>query len=407
MAIEDYGFKKQGNLYVRPDGTTLLPDEAALLAQYQKDGRVGDAMALIDEAATRKETQDRRQSDATVANAEAEAARLTAEANAATPNGMPAPGTPAAAAMDPRQQGAAAFGNAFNSGAATATATTDTWGQPNTYESNAVVYGLDGSRQSIPTKVGDRYQPGMEYTYWENLKAQPGAIDDFKKKMYWAGAYGNKNVELGGDRLTWDDVDALREMMKKSNLNGSIDVTDLVNQQFEQGFAKGVPYGLEATDENGDGVPDGSPIGELQAFASKNGLSFSDSFYQTRIQAIKNGEMSIDDVKRNLREKYVAPAFPAWKDEILAGNDIDDLASPYKESMARILDMPSTAISVADPTLRKALQGVGQDGKPTYKPLWQFEQDLRKDDRYQYTRQAHEDYASATMKILRDFGLQG
>jgi hypothetical protein len=59
-----------------------------------------------------------------------------------------------------------------------------------------------------------------------------------------------------------------------------------------------------------------------------------------------------------------------------------------------------------DPKIRSALAFTLPDGKVGTKSIYDFERELRQDERWQYTNQARQEVSDATLKVLRDFGLQ-
>ena len=83
------------------------------------------------------------------------------------------------------------------------------------------------------------------------------------------------------------------------------------------------------------------------------------------------------------------------------GIDLSTIYSPYKNMMANVLEINPQTISLDDPTLRSAITAESEI------PLYEFERQLRKDDRWQYTNTAREETSNATMKILQDFGFMG
>jgi hypothetical protein len=52
------------------------------------------------------------------------------------------------------------------------------------------------------------------------------------------------------------------------------------------------------------------------------------------------------------------------------------------------------------------LQGVGSDGKPGVVPMYEFKKMVRKDERWDATDNALDEYTSAGMNILQMFGLR-
>jgi hypothetical protein len=75
--------------------------------------------------------------------------------------------------------------------------------------------------------------------------------------------------------------------------------------------------------------------------------------------------------------------------------------------MSDLLEIPATSIDLFDPKIRSALSYTMPDGSVGTKSIYDFERDLRKDSRWQYTEKARKEVAGATMQVLRDFGLQG
>jgi len=82
------------------------------------------------------------------------------------------------------------------------------------------------------------------------------------------------------------------------------------------------------------------------------------------------------------------------------GIDLDTIYSPYKNLMASILELNPESIDLKDPTLRSA---IGPDREMT---IYDFEKNLRKDYRWQYTDNAKRDVSNIALKVLRDFGFQ-
>lgn len=150
--------------------------------------------------------------------------------------------------------------------------------------------------------------------------------------------------------------------------------------------------------------------GELQRnireWSRRNGLSLTDNLVRDYVLRVQRGDMTEADVLQDLRRTYMAGAYPAWSDRIDAGYDIADIAAPYKERMARLLEIDDTGIDFNDPLLQKGLQGVGSDGKPSVVPLYEFERQVREDPRWQYTNNAYETYTNVGTQLLQMFGFR-
>jgi len=137
-----------------------------------------------------------------------------------------------------------------------------------------------------------------------------------------------------------------------------------------------------------------------------NGLGLSDDAVNKYVQQVAAGDLTEDDVKQQLRNQYMVGTYPAWAEQIQAGQDPSDIASPYKQQMANLLEVDPKSIDLNDTLLQKGLQGVGADGKPGVVPMYEFKKMIRKDERWDATDNALDEYTSAGMNILQMFGLR-
>lgn len=260
-----------------------------------------------------------------------------------------------------------------------------------------VVYTEAGKREVLNGPNVTMYDEESALGLMSNLHPYQGSVDELKRDMYWAGFYGDGSPTVGGDVFNRDDLAALQQAMDGAELVGGMDVVDFVGTLAETGRTRGVPLGTEATLEDDPGY-------QFSEFAKNNGITLSDDFVAQRVGAIGAGETTLEDELTKVREKFVVGAFPAWADEIRAGQNVADIAAPYRSAMAQTLELPEDQIDLKDPTLRSALQAVGADGKSTYKPLWMFERELKQDERWQYTDNAYEAVTNASAGALREMG---
>jgi hypothetical protein len=145
-------------------------------------------------------------------------------------------------------------------------------------------------------------------------------------------------------------------------------------------------------------------ISAMQQAAWRNGLKFSGDTYRTWAQKIARGDNTVDDFQKYVR-KQAAGLAPSYADELNSGVDLWDVAQPYMQSMAQLLELNPADISLFDPTIRGALSAKGPDGKPTSKSLWQFENEVRQDPRWLKTKNAQDAVYSVSHQVLQTFGL--
>ena len=73
--------------------------------------------------------------------------------------------------------------------------------------------------------------------------------------------------------------------------------------------------------------------------------------------------------------------------------------------MATVLERDADSITFDDPRLLSALQYIGPDCKPSVKPLWQFERELRMTPEWEKTNNARTTVDNLAYKVLSDMGL--
>ena len=139
--------------------------------------------------------------------------------------------------------------------------------------------------------------------------------------------------------------------------------------------------------------------------ATRNGVSMSllpkVLGFDTMDEVVKDLQLgaSIDDYNQKIRN-YAKTAMPDWAKKLIdQGQDVTDIVSPYRATISDVLELPYTSIDVTDRHI--------QDALANNMTLSDLRKNLRKDDRWQYTDQAHSEVANATKQVLQDFGFMG
>jgi hypothetical protein len=145
-------------------------------------------------------------------------------------------------------------------------------------------------------------------------------------------------------------------------------------------------------------------------YAYSMGISYDQKRLDEFGRSLFLGQTTQADIEKNIRAE-ASSAFPVYADLINKGVTMDSISSAYKQSMANILEINPNAIDLNDPTLRRAMQGMGTskaNGEVQIAiPLWQFENELRQDVRWQYTNNAREQSYNMVNQVLSDFGVKG
>ena len=252
-------------------------------------------------------------------------------------------------------------------------------------------YELDGIKQGI--EWFEKYNSDQEEARME--QADPRRKDDFERSLKL-----KKDSIIALSRkygVEFDDA-FLTGLALDSRLN------NLTEQEIQERFA---PI-LEKTIVEGKDL--GGRAAEFERgvvqWAQKNGLQLSGNSVAKYVAAGVEGRSTLDDIKNDLRRTYLSGSYPAWSDRIMQGDDPADIAAPYKQRMARLLEVGEDEIDLNDQLLQKAMQGVGADGKPSVTPLYAFEKEVRQDPRWQQTDNAYETYTRVGTDLLKMFGFR-
>jgi hypothetical protein len=147
----------------------------------------------------------------------------------------------------------------------------------------------------------------------------------------------------------------------------------------------------------------GKNLAELKRTAVANGLDLNQTFgseLQDWLRRINAGE-SIDTFKQDIRNVAKIGLPESVGKLVDRGVDLESIFSPYKRTMAAVLEINPETISLDDPTLRSA---IGPDKEMS---LYDFQRNLRQDRRWEYTDTARSEVSSLVNKVLKDFGFVG
>jgi hypothetical protein len=147
----------------------------------------------------------------------------------------------------------------------------------------------------------------------------------------------------------------------------------------------------------------GGDLTVLRATARSNGFDLDTSFGSSIndwLQRLAKGE-SIETFKNTIRGAAKLGLPDKVANLLDQGLDLKDIYAPYRNVMASVLEVAPDSINLDDKTLRMAI------GPEKEMSIYDFQRQLRKDARWQYTNNAREEASDSVLKVLRDFGFQG
>lgn len=145
---------------------------------------------------------------------------------------------------------------------------------------------------------------------------------------------------------------------------------------------------------------------ELRTYAYSMGVNMSNTWYADNTRKVLEGMATTSDFKHQMLQQAKA-MFPQYTKQLDGGQTVADIASPYLQSMSKILELPAGSINLFDNTIKSALQYKNPGTLQTEgMPLWQFENQLRNDPRWKQTKNAQDSLFQVGHQVLSDFGFK-
>jgi hypothetical protein len=151
----------------------------------------------------------------------------------------------------------------------------------------------------------------------------------------------------------------------------------------------------------------GGQAGEIQqqirALYYDMGVPYSSYTVNLATRAVLEGASTVQQ-----QQAYIAKAaksrFPSLAAQIDAGQTVRSIADPYIQTQAQLLEVAPGTISLQDGLVKKGLSQRDSKGQLGLMPLWQYEQQVKSDPRWDKTKNARQAYESMAHQIGRDWG---
>lgn len=142
----------------------------------------------------------------------------------------------------------------------------------------------------------------------------------------------------------------------------------------------------------------GSFTEKLKTTALVNGLKYNDDWYLSAARSVARGLTDEAYWERELRTQ-AASMFPNYAEQINAGVNAMDIATPYINVYAQTMERSPYELDLSNPDIRRAMM----DGQG----LFEFQQALRERPEWQNTKQAEDRVSEISLQVMRMFGLVG
>lgn len=148
----------------------------------------------------------------------------------------------------------------------------------------------------------------------------------------------------------------------------------------------------------------GATRDNLRALANANGVYFDDGWFDSAAKSVASNASQEDFWAQQIRDQ-AASKFPVFREQIMAGNNMRDIASPYLKMMADEWDLNINEITLDDTTLLSGLTGFTENGQPRAENLGDFRMRLRQDPRWLETSKAQNEITGIAGRVMQMFGV--
>lgn len=143
---------------------------------------------------------------------------------------------------------------------------------------------------------------------------------------------------------------------------------------------------------------------QIRQLYTDYGLRYSSYTVNLQVRAILSGRQTVEGVQA-LVTNQAQHAFPGLAQQIAAGHTVAEIAQPYLQTKAQLLEVPPETVTLQDATVRRALMHKDpKSGQVGVQPLWEYEQVVKKDKRWDTTKNANNDYAALAQQLGHDWG---
>lgn len=220
-------------------------------------------------------------------------------------------------------------------------------------------------------------------TYRQNVRKMRAQVQDVWGKAYGGGTIGAKQINAWAEtayRMGWSEEILLNQMGAAVNF---------------QKLLKSKSLGGTAAETSQ----------QMDQLISQYGLRLGDSWKAGQLRRVMLGNDTTAGIQDRVKD-MAKQQYRAFADQIDAGRTVEELADPYRQRMADLLEINPNDVSVRDRHIYGAMTAKDpKTGQATAQDINDFADQIRRDRRWQYTNNAKEQVANVTSNLLRNFGL--
>lgn len=237
---------------------------------------------------------------------------------------------------------------------------------------------------SAPVRNAIMQKTADPATYKANVDKMTATVRDTWAGMFGAGAAPMSHKEMRtwaetAHRMGWSEAQLIDQMTRGVNYQ------KLLKKKSLGGTAAEV-------------------AAQMDSLAANYGVPLGNKWRARQLEKIIEGGDTIEGVQKRVRDVAMRE-YKAFADRIAAGETVAEIADPYVQQMAELLELNENDINIRSPHIQRALKQTTKQGKPAAMDLNSFADVLRRDKRWKYTDNAKKQVAEATEGLLRQWGV--
>jgi hypothetical protein len=219
-------------------------------------------------------------------------------------------------------------------------------------------------------------------TYKANVNQMYATVKDSWGSMFGGASMNNKQLRTWAEtahRMGWSEAQLVDRMTR------GINYRKLLRSNALGGKAAEVKT-------------------QMNSLLANYGIDLGDNWKAKQLEKLMEGDDTVQGVQGRVQELAMRE-YKAFADRIQAGETVMEIADPYMQKMASLLELNPNDVALKDKMIQSALKQTSNDGKHAAMDLHTFEDFVRKDKRWQYTDNAKKQVGDVTESLLRSFGL--
>lgn len=176
------------------------------------------------------------------------------------------------------------------------------------------------------------------------------------------------------------------------------------DEQLKSTLARSINYsGMLKNDQLG------GQAGQLQDFITRTaadyGIKVSGGYVTNMVKYAMQGVHDQDSIRGDLL-KQAKIKYRGFSDDLDRGMTMNDIAEPYKQTYAQLLELNPNEVNLDDGLIQRALTRLDdKTGKPKPMAVWELQDQVRNDPRWMQTNNARDSIMAVGHKLLSDMGL--